>query len=105
MDGIHLDVLIGLIEFDAAGHTGKVLCSGHDIANRLRVLAAAANDVSDDQDLIEGVGIDVRRFLIVFGLEGANEVLHHLAFVGRIELDDADVAECRLARLLLETEG
>src|SRR5215831_4732473 len=52
---IHLGVLVALVEFDAAGHTGKVLRRGHDIADRLRVLAAAANDVSDHEDLIEGV--------------------------------------------------
>src|SRR5262249_8010354 len=105
VDRIHLDVLVGLVEFDAAGHTGKVLCRCHDIADRLRVLAAAAMEFGDARDLMEGVGIDVRWFLIVFGLEGANEVLPHVALVGRIELDDADVAERRLARLLLETEG
>ena len=41
---------------------------------------------------------------VVFGFEGRDEILRHVALVGRIELDDADVAERRLAGLLLEAE-
>ena len=87
-----------------AGHTGKVFCGGRDIADRLRVLGAAANDLGDDKYLIKGVRVDMRRLLTVLGLERADEVLDHLALVGRIELDDTDVAESCLARLLLKTE-
>ena len=57
MDRVHLDVLIRLVELDAAGHAGKILCGRHDVADRLRVLAAAANHVGDDANLIEGVRI------------------------------------------------
>ena len=48
--------------------------------------------------------VDVRRLLIVFGFERANEALYDLALVGRIELHDADIAKRCFARLLLETE-
>src|SRR5215472_13678583 len=104
MDRIHLDVLVAIVEFDTAGHAWKVLRRGHGIADRLRVLAAAANDVGDNQNLVERMRVDVRRLLIVFGFEGANEVPYELALVGGIELHDADIAKRRLARLLLKAE-
>ena len=47
VDGVHLDVLIGLVELDAAGHAGKTLCGRHAVADRLRVLAAAAHHVGN----------------------------------------------------------
>jgi hypothetical protein len=47
----------------------------------------------------------MRRVRIVLRLEGGDEVAHRRALVGRIELDDPDIAEGRLAGLLLEAEG
>ena len=41
---------------------------------------------------------------LYFALKVCDEVLHDLALVGRIELDDAHVAERGLAGLLLEAE-
>ena len=78
---------------------------GKRVADRLRVLGAALHHVGDQHDLVVGVRVDVRRVGVVLGLEGRDEVLHHLALVGRVELHDAHIAERGLAGLLLEAEG
>ena len=62
------------------------------------------NHVGDQQNLIKGMRIDMGRILVVFRFEGPNEALHHLTLVGRVELNDADIAERRFAGLLLESE-
>src|SRR6202048_1547126 len=104
MDGVHPDVLIVLVELDAAGDAMEILRRRERIADRLGILAAAANDVRNQKNLVISVRIEVGRLLVVFGLERADEVLHQLALVRRIELHDADIAGRSLARLLLDAE-
>ena len=60
MDGVHADVLVVLVEFDAAGDAGEILRRRERIADRLGILAAAANDVCNQKNLIIRVRIEVR---------------------------------------------
>src|SRR5215475_213079 len=50
------------------------------------------------------MGVEMGRILAEPGLERLDETAHEVALIGWIELDDADVAQRRLAGLLLESE-
>ena len=104
MDGIHLGVLVGLVEFHATGDTDIVFGSGKAVSDRLGILATALDDVCDQHDLVISVGIQVRRISAVFCLERCAEVFDCIAGFGRIELHDADIAQSGLSSLLFEAE-
>ena len=97
-------VLVGLVELDAAGHAQETPGRGQSVADRLRVLGTALHRIGDQRDLIIGMRMQVRRVLFVFRLERRDEILHLRTLIGRIELHDPDIAERRLAGLLLEAE-
>src|SRR5919198_6005968 len=61
MDRVRHDVLIGLVELHAARHALKTAGVGEQIADRLRILAAATDDIGHEQRLIVAVRVDVRR--------------------------------------------
>src|SRR5580700_5386877 len=104
MDRIHFDVLIVLVEFDTAGHAGEVLCRGETIADGLGIRGATPHHVGNQHDLVEGMGVEVRRILVVLVLEGVYEIAHDVALVGGVELDNTNVAQRSFARLLLESK-
>jgi len=104
MDRIHFDILIALIELDASGHTRVVLGCGKPISDRLRILSTAFYDISDQHDLIIGVGIKVRRVAIELCFKIFDEIAHDRALFGWIELNDPNVANRCLASFLLEAK-
>src|SRR5665213_3715969 len=104
MDRIHFGVLVGLVEFDAAGHAGEILGRRKSVTDGLRVFAAAAHHVCDQHDLVEGMSVEVGRIGVVFGLECLDKFFDDVALVCRVELNYAYIADRRLAGLLLESE-
>src|SRR6185369_9794755 len=75
------------------------------VTDGLCVLTASAHDVCDQHDLIVGMSVEVGRFGVVFGFERIDELANNIALIGRVKLNDADIADSRLAGLLLEAEG
>src|ERR687886_2619373 len=69
VDRVGHDVLVGLVELHAARHALKAARVGEQIADGLRILAAAAYDVRHQQDLVIGVRVDMGGVLVVLRLE------------------------------------
>src|SRR5882757_9105382 len=74
VDGVHLGVLVVLVELDTAGDAGESLGGGQRVADRLRVLGAALYHIGDQHDLVVGMRRDVGRIRVELGLEGRYEV-------------------------------
>src|SRR4051794_20034005 len=104
MDGVHLDVLVGLVELDASGNAGIALGGSKPIADGLSILSAALDHIGDQHNLVVGMRVKMRRIGIVFSLECRHEILRHVAGVGRVELHDPDVSQGGLAGFLLKAE-
>ena len=104
MDRIHFDILIALVELDASGYTRIVLGCGKSVPNRLRVFGAAFNDVSDQHNLIIGVGIKVRRVGIELCFEVLDEIAHDRALLGWIELNNPNIANRCFASFLFKAK-
>src|SRR5450631_3650132 len=105
VDRIHFGVLVGFVEFDTARHAGETLCSSKTVSDGLGVLGTAAHHVCDQHDLVIGMSVEVRRIRVIFGFERLNELANDITLVGRIELNNADIAQRGLSGLLLKTEG
>ena len=105
MDRIHLYVLIALVEFHGARHTGKVFRRSEDIADRLWILAASFHHVRDKRDLVVRVCVKVGWIGVEFRLEGLDEVTDQRSLIGRVELDDANIPDRSIAGLLLKPKG
>src|SRR5450631_3173975 len=105
VDRIHFGVLVGFVEFDTARHAGETLCSSKAVPDGLGILSAAAHHVCDQHDLVIGMSVEVRRICVIFDFECLNELTNDITLVGRIELNNADIAQGSLSGLLLKTEG
>src|SRR6516164_8075043 len=102
MDGIHFDILVGLVELDASSHTGKILGCGEPIADRLRIFGASLYHIGNQDNLIVGVGVKMGGVAIELRFEVFDEIADDRSLIVRIELHDPDIADCRFAGFLLE---
>ena len=69
------------------------------------ILGAALHRFGDQRDLIIGMRVEMGRILVIFHLERIDEIADKRPLISRIELYDPNVAERRLADLLLEAKG
>src|SRR4029077_5477052 len=77
---------------------------GKTVADGLSIFSTALDHVGDQHDLVVGGRIQVRRVCVVLGFEVSGKILRYVARIGRIELNDADVAQRGLPRFLPEAE-
>src|SRR5262249_24455402 len=99
------DILIARIELDTSGHARVILGCGKPVPDRLRVLSAPFYDISNQHNLIIGVGIKVRRVAIELCFKLFDEIANDRALLGWIELNDPNIANRCLASFLLEAKS